>query len=194
MHAAKTKERLITVIAELTGIPEKTIQRYGILNVFQTPWTVKGMSLERKERIDALQDFVSLWNELTYVQEETFLDSSQKAGEFFKNRLGHKRDKEYFEIAYVNVQNRVVAIETHEGTLSYCLVYPREIIKNILAYNAAGIFLAHCHPSGSSKPSNNDIEVTNRIKAATKTIETRVYDHIIVTDKDYFSFGDNGLM
>ncbi len=194
MHSTKSNERLVQVVSKLTGIPEKTIKKYGIQSVFQTPWTVKGMTNERKQRIEMLQDFISLWNEIEYVKEETFLSDMDKAGEFFRNRIGHKIDKEYFEVAYLTVHNQVIAIETIPGTLTQAAVYPREIIKSTLAYNADRIMLAHSHPANSLKASQADLNLTAKIITAAKAIDVTVIDHFIVTEDKYLSLRAYGFM
>ena len=188
MQNTKTYERLVEITSELTGIPEKSIEECGIQCVFQTPWIVKGMTNKRKQKLELLQDFVSAWNEVEFLKEETFLNSASKAGKFFCNRIGHKVEKEYLEIAFLNKRNQLIGIETTSGTIDMTPVYSREIIKCTLSYNAANIMMAHSHPSGSLKPSVQDISVTKKIYDAAKLIEVTLLDHLIVAGNEFISF------
>jgi DNA repair protein RadC len=72
-------------------------------------------------------------------------------------------------------------------------VYPRRIVEKALACHAAGIILAHNHPSGHAEPSEEDKRLTRVIRDAGKLIELRVLDHIIVGETNYYSFTQHGL-
>lgn len=194
MHAKEMNKRLFEIISKMTGIPESTIRKYGVPFIFQTPWAVKGMTEQRKQKLEMLQDFVSIWNEVEFLKEEILLNNPENTGKYFINRIGHKKDKEYFETAYLSVSNKIIKIETLSGTISEACIYPRELIKSALAYNAQRILVAHSHPSGSLKPSAADIDVTKRIVDTSKLFGIDVLDHFIVTEKNYFSFRENCLM
>jgi len=92
--------------------------------------------------------------------------------------------------------NRVIGFfKVSSGGVAESIVDPKVIFTTAL--NCAGtcaIILAHNHPSGNLKPSENDIQITNKIKEIGKIVDIKLLDHIIVTDEDYFSFIDNGLI
>jgi DNA repair protein RadC len=79
------------------------------------------------------------------------------------------------------------------GTIDGAAIYPREIVKAALYANAAGVILAHNHPSGQPVPSSADKRITVRIKNALALLDIRVLDHIIVGDSCY-SFAQSGLL
>jgi DNA repair protein RadC len=79
------------------------------------------------------------------------------------------------------------------GTVNGASVYPREIVKQALADNAAGVILAHNHPSGVADPSQADIQITERLKKALALVDIRVLDHVIIGDET-LCFSQKGLI
>jgi DNA repair protein RadC len=104
---------------------------------------------------------------------------------------------EQFMVMYLNKANRVLGVyPVSVGGISSCIVDVRLILSIALSILATSILLCHNHPSSSLKPSQNDIELTQRIKEAAKYMDIVVQDHIIVTFElgKYFSFADDGLI
>jgi DNA repair protein RadC len=102
---------------------------------------------------------------------------------------------EQFRILFLNKKNVLLADEVlANGTIDQIPVYPREIIKRALFHEAGSIILVHNHPSGSSKPSKVDIELTNKIVQICASINITVHDHVIITVNDYYSFKSNMLL
>ena len=73
-------------------------------------------------------------------------------------------------------------------------MYPSKIVKNAVLKDARSVIVAHNHPGGVCKPSQNDIIATEAIQKALKTVDVILLDHIIVTNSDFYSFKDNGLI
>ncbi len=95
---------------------------------------------------------------------------------------------------FLNSKNRVKAIEKlASGSISSSMVYPREIIKRILALKSNAIILVHNHPSGCPEPSKADFDITLRIAIALDSIGSTLHDHIIIGDS-YYSLTDSGWM
>ena len=110
-----------------------------------------------------------------------------------KNALGRKK-KEYFKLICLDSRNRVITTETISiGTLDASLAHPREIFLPAIKNSASSVILVHNHPSGNTKPSSKDKELTQRIRKAGKIIGIPVSDHIIITATTYFSFTENSL-
>ena len=106
-----------------------------------------------------------------------------------------KRDIEVFKVLFLNTQNELIAEEDlFKGTLDRSTVYIRELVKRIIKYNAKSIIIVHNHPGGSLKPSGADMELTVRIQEALENIEMRVLDHLIISEKGYFSFLEDGIL
>ena len=106
-----------------------------------------------------------------------------------------KRDIEIFKVLFMNTQNELIREEElFQGTLDRSTIYVRELMKKVLKYNAKSVILVHNHPSGSLKPSQSDIILTKKIKEIFENVEIRLLDHIIISEKGYFSFLEGGIL
>lgn len=103
--------------------------------------------------------------------------------------------REHFVALYLNAKNEMVHKETISmGTLNANLVHPREVFEPALKHSAASIMVAHNHPSGDPKPSEDDIEVTKRLAEAGKMMGVEVLDHVIMAKNSHFSFKDEKML
>lgn len=104
-------------------------------------------------------------------------------------------NKEYFKIAILDTKNQILCIENISvGTLNASIVHPRDVFKISIKRNANSIILIHNHPSGDTTPSNEDINITNRLVDAGNLIGIKVLDHIIIGDNKYLSFKEKNLI
>lgn len=104
-------------------------------------------------------------------------------------------DREKFICLHFNVKNQIISYEVVSiGSLSSSIVHPRGVFKAVILANAASILFMHNHPSGSIEPSNDDIEITNRLCKAGNILGIDILDHLIITRDNYFSFKRKGLM
>jgi len=102
---------------------------------------------------------------------------------------------EIFTVIFLDSQHQVISVEDlSEGTIDGAAVYPREIIKRALQVNAAALCLSHNHPSGIAEPSQADIAITQKIKAAATVFDIRVLDHFIAGNDCITSLAERGLM
>lgn len=102
------------------------------------------------------------------------------------------RKQEHFLCASLNGANEVMAIRVVSvGLVNRTQVHPREVFADPIADRAVSVIVAHNHPSGSTAPSNQDVEVTRRLKAAGETLGIRLLDHIIFTRDSYYSFQEH---
>lgn len=128
------------------------------------------------------------------VQGANALTSPGVVKDFLRLKLG-ERPHEVFAVVFLDTQNRVLAIEElFRGTLSQTSVYPREVVKEALARNAAAVVLVHNHPSGSAEPSRADEFLTTTLRQALALVDVRVLDHLIVTRTGVTSFAELGLL
>lgn len=103
--------------------------------------------------------------------------------------------REIFCCLFLDTRHRVLAFEElFHGTLDGAAVYPREVVKQALAHNAAAVILAHNHPSGVAEPSKADEVLTQRLKDALALVDIRVLDHLVVGDGEITSFAERGLL
>lgn len=102
---------------------------------------------------------------------------------------------ETFMVLYLDNQHRLIcAQELFRGTINAANVYPREIVREVIKYNAAAIILSHNHPSGIAEPSDADRRITSRIREALSLIDVTVLDHFIIGSNAPYSFADHGLL
>jgi DNA repair protein RadC len=105
--------------------------------------------------------------------------------------LGHER----FCCLYLDNRHRVLRFdELFRGTIDGTSVYPREVVKEALAVNAAAVILAHNHPSGVAEPSQADERITRRLKSALELVDIRLLDHLIIGDARTTSLASRGLL
>lgn len=122
------------------------------------------------------------------------LDTPQAVRDYLALSLG-EREHEIFMVLFLDSQNRVIAAEElFRGTLTQTSVYPREVAKRALALNAAGVILAHNHPSGTLEPSQADHWLTAQLKSALALVDVRTLDHFIIGGRDAVSFSERGWM
>ena len=113
---------------------------------------------------------------------------------FLKSRMRHL-DHELFCCLFLDNRHRVLRFdELFRGTIDGTTVYPREVVKEALAVNAAAVILAHNHPSGVAEPSQADERITRRLKAALELVDIRLLDHLIIGDGQATSLASRGLV
>ena len=101
--------------------------------------------------------------------------------------------KEYFKVLFLNQSNQVLGYTLiSEGGITDTTVDVRIILQAALLTNSVAVILAHNHPSGSMKPSRQDMEITKQVKDAAQLMRIKVLDHLILTDTGYYSFADEG--
>jgi DNA repair protein RadC len=120
--------------------------------------------------------------------------ASKEVADFYQPRLRDAR-KEEFRCILLDTKNRLIREETvSTGSLTASLVHPRETFKSAVRESAAAVIFVHNHPSGDTKPSQEDILLTRRLVQAGDLLGIRVLDHVIVGDGNHFSFKDNGMI
>ena len=81
-----------------------------------------------------------------------------------------------------------------QGGVSGTVTDVRIVMKKAVELLASGIILCHNHPSGNLNPSESDTKITHKIKEAGSLMDIQLLDHLIISDKDYYSFADNGMI
>lgn len=107
------------------------------------------------------------------------------------------RDRPYevFCCLFLDNRHRVLAFdELFRGSLTGTAVYPREVVRQALALNAAAVILVHNHPSGVAEPSKADRLLTDRLRTALDLVEVRVLDHFVVGDGEMVAFTERGWL
>ena len=103
--------------------------------------------------------------------------------------------QEEFKVLLLNWANEVLGIyPLSKGCITGTIVDSRLIFAVVLKCNATAIIVAHNHPSGNLKPSNNDITITNSIKKCADFLDITLIDHLIITKNGFFSFSNEKLL
>jgi DNA repair protein RadC len=129
------------------------------------------------------------------LHEKHYLRSSRQVAEYLIHSMRDLQHEAFTAIfldsAHAIIETQVVA----HGTVSSNTIYPRELVKQALEYNAAAMVVAHNHPSGSLQPSPQDHQLTKTLYLACSFMNIRLLDHLIIgqSEKTY-SFADHGLM
>lgn len=104
-------------------------------------------------------------------------------------------EREEFMVLFLNNQHQLLACETlFTGTINHTEVYPREIVKAALRYNAAAVILAHNHPSGTAEPSRADRLITSNLQNTLLLVDVRILDHFIIGHREIVSFAERGWL
>jgi DNA repair protein RadC len=102
---------------------------------------------------------------------------------------------EEFWILFLNRSNKVISrMKLSQGGISGTVTDVRIVMKKAIENLASGIIVCHNHPSGNLNPSESDSRITNKIKEAGLLLDIQLLDHLIIIDKEYYSFADNGLI
>ena len=147
--------------------------------------SVKGLGLAKATPIMA---GFELWRRQYEVSEHPIVDDIEKAAE----QLADLRDKkqEYFVCLTLDGANRLISKRVISiGTLTSSLVHPREVFAEAITDRAAGIIVAHNHPSGNLQASDADRAVTERLRDAGELLGIKLLDHVVVTAKSHASIG-----
>ena len=122
------------------------------------------------------------------------LSSPQDVKDYLRLEIG-MLEHEVFCVVFLDAQHRLIELrQMFRSTVTQTSVYPREVVRESLALNAAAVSLAHNHPSGSPDPSRSDGYLTQALKTALQLVDVRVLDHLVVTSTAVVSFAERGLL
>ena len=126
--------------------------------------------------------------------EQKKISSSHSIFEIMQPVIGELAHEEFW-IIYLNNSNRIIEqFQISKGGITGTLVDIRITLKKALEVGAVSIILVHNHPSGNLKASEADKQLTKKLKIASESLDIKVLDHIIVTEKSYLSFADEGML
>jgi DNA repair protein RadC len=129
------------------------------------------------------------------LQEKQYLHSSQQVAEYLIHSM-RDLQHEVFAVIFLDASHAIIETQVvARGTVSSNTVYPRELVKLALAYNAAAMVVAHNHPSGKIQPSPQDRQLTRTLYLVCSFMNIRLLDHLIIGQSEkIYSFADQGIM
>ncbi len=205
--AAALSDAELLAIFLRTGLPGKTavdlardlLQDFGSLRAllesdFDRFRQSRGLGMAKYVQLQAVMEMARRHLKET-LQRSNALTSPELTRQYLAAQM-RAHPHEVFACLLLDNQHRVIEFrELFRGTIDGASVYPREVVKTALAYNAAAVIFAHNHPSGIAEPSEADRLITQRLKQALNLVDIRVLDHFIVGDGDHaYSFAENGLL
>jgi DNA repair protein RadC len=189
-----TKEKsAVDVAKELLAAVGNELQQLGKLSVKEiVKLKVKGIGQAKAVAIAGALE-LGIRREAAGRKRE-FILHSRDIAEFLQAKFQYMK-REVFVVVFLNRANKIMHHEiVSEGGITGTVADPRVIIKKALEHDAVNIILCHNHPSGSTKPSRQDEELTQKIKEAARFLNIKVIDHIIVSEEGYYSFADEGIL
>ncbi len=122
------------------------------------------------------------------------IKSSQDVAGIFQPLLSDLSHEEFW-VLFLNRSNKVIdRMKISQGGISGTVTDIRIIMKKAVENLASGIIVCHNHPSGNLTPSESDTNITRKIRDAGNLMDIQLLDHLIISDRDYYSFADNGLI
>ena len=137
---------------------------------------------------------IKLVKESSFLYQTLTISSPKDAYEMIKDQL-QDLDREQFIIACLNTKNEPTNISVVSvGSLNKAIVHPREVFKTAILSNAASVMAFHNHPSGETTPSQQDIQLTNRLYEVGELLGIKLLDHLIIGDRTFTSLKEKGYL
>lgn len=169
---------------------DRLISKYGLDKLSECSLKelqeIKGIGFAKACQILALFEFNKRHSQSKNPIKK--ITSAKDVFNHFHERLKDKKE-EHFYILMLNTQNNIIGEQLiSKGILDASIIHPREIFKPAIKNSASKIILVHNHPSGNSKPSDEDVQITKQIRKSSKQLDIDVTDHIIIGSNGYYSF------
>ncbi len=199
-----SNEELLSIILRC-GTKKKSVRElsFEILNEFKSINNLKDATLNKLMKINGMGisksmviiSMIELYKRI-YLKEinekKEILNNSKKVYEYTKYLFDGK-NQELFYCLYFNTKQQLVGEKLlFIGTVNRSITHPREIFKYAYLNSASSIICIHNHPSGDTNPSRDDIDFTDSLVKIGLVQKIPIIDHIIVSDKNYYSFRENG--
>jgi len=152
---------------------------------------VKGIGPAKATQIQAALEIAKRFSQEEIRRGESFR-SSADVFNHYREQLGSLK-KEEFHVLLLDAKNRKLKdVRVSEGSLTSSLVHPREVFQPIIRESAAAAILIHNHPSGDPMPSQEDLQITQRMRDAGEMLGVHILHHLIIGKGRYVSFVDDG--
>ena len=153
----------------------------------------EGLSYTQATRVIASSSYAQR-KACQIADEKIHVRSSKDAHDIMKPILEDLSHEEFW-IMFLNRSNKIIGkIKISQGGISGTVTDMRLIMKRAIEFLASGLIVCHNHPSGNNRPSESDIQITQKIREAGALMDIQLLDHIIIADQDYYSFADDGVL
>ncbi len=152
--------------------------------------SIKGMGEVKAMQVKAL---VEISKRIMEPYRGVEILSPESAYEFLRDSM--KGDREKVVAVYLDLSHRVMGSEVVAvGSMNRVYLQPKDILSPALKISAYGVLIAHNHPQGVAKPSQEDVEFTRRLKSACDLIGLELVDHLIIDDRGFVSLREEGVI
>jgi len=177
---------------ELLGLVNNNLNSLGKLSIADLK-KLNGIGTARAVTIAAALE-LGRRRKLAESPEVVQIKCSKDVADIFQPLLSDLVHEEFW-ILFLNRSNRVInRMKLSQGGISGTVTDVRMVMKKAIEYLASGIIVCHNHPSGNLNPSESDTRITQKIRDAGNLMDIQLLDHLIISDKDYYSFADNGVL
>jgi len=175
---------LLSQFGGLKGIDEASVSELG---------AVKGLGPAKVAQIKACLEIARRIGNHKWEAGQP-LRSSDDVFRHFRDNLEKQKREQFYVVLLTNKNRKIREVKISEGSLTASLVHPREVYNAVIRESAAAVIFVHNHPSGDPAPSQEDIEITRRLKEVGDLMGIRVLDHVVIGREGYFSFSDKGML
>lgn len=188
-----TKDRsAVDLGRELLKIVNNNLNSLGKLTIADLK-KIRGIGTARAVTIAAALE-LGRRRKLAEPPDSHQIKCSQDVADIFQPLLCDLAHEEFW-ILFLNRSNKIIdRMRLSQGGISGTVTDVRMVMKKAIEYLASGIIVCHNHPSGNLNPSESDTKITKKIKEAGSLMDIQLLDHLIISEKDYYSFADNGLL
>ncbi len=170
----------------------KLISEYGLDKLFDCSLKelqqIKGIGPSKAMQILAMAELGKRYSQSKKPVKK--INSAKDVFNYFHDRLKDKKE-EYFYVIMLNTKNNIIGEQlVSKGILDASIIHPREIFKPAIKNNASRIILIHNHPSGDPSPSQEDLDITDKLIKSGEELDIKVLDHVIIGKSAYWSNSD----
>ncbi len=177
---------------ELLSLVANNLNSLGKLTIADLK-KIRGIGTARAVTIAAALE-LGRRRKLTEAMDVPQIRSSKDVADIFQPLLSDLNHEEFW-ILFLNRSNKIInRMKLSQGGVSGTVTDVRIVMKKAIECLASGIIVCHNHPSGNLNPSESDTNITRKIKEAGNLMDIQLLDHLIISDKDYYSFADNGML
>jgi len=190
-----TKNRTVVELAQNLLLMDKN--DLGIVSLYNKSLTdlqkIKGIGFVKSVQIRAVMEISKRISRSKALEKVKINSPSSIAGVYMEEM--RYLTKEYFKLVFLDTKNQIINDKTITiGSVNASIVNPRDVFIEALKNNAVNIIMLHNHPSGDPYPSNEDIQITKRIKECGQLIGIALIDHLIIGNGKYFSLKEKGVI
>jgi DNA repair protein RadC len=152
---------------------------------------IRGLGPAKAAQILAALEIAKRFGQQAFRQGQTFRGPAD-VYLHYRERLGGEKREHFYAILLDNKHRKIKDVRVSQGSLTTSIVHPRDVFEPVVRESAAAVVFVHNHPSGDPTPSQEDLEITRRLRHVGELMGVRVLDHIVIGQGRYVSFVDGG--